>query len=51
VFEREITPTGRGMFKLHASEAAAGQVLTGQALRRRERVLYRGDQVRDGGGG
>ena len=45
LFEREIAPTGRGMFKLYGTEAATSAVLAGQALRRRERVLYRGDRL------
>jgi len=43
LFEQEIAPAGRGIVKLHASEAAARAVLTGHRLRRRERVLYRGE--------
>jgi hypothetical protein len=43
LFEREIAPAGWGIFKLYASEASAGAVFTGYPLRRRDRVLYRGD--------
>lgn len=45
LFEREIAPTGRGMFKLYATEAAASAVFAGHALSWRERVLYRGDRL------
>jgi hypothetical protein len=45
LFEREIAPAGRGMFKLHCSGAAAAAVGSGRALRQRERVLCRGDQL------
>jgi RimJ/RimL family protein N-acetyltransferase len=45
LFEREIAPAGRGMFMLYGTEAAAGAVVAGQALRQRERVLYRGDRL------
>lgn len=44
VFARDIAPAGQGIFKLHASAAAAATLLPGHRLRRRERVLYRNDR-------
>jgi RimJ/RimL family protein N-acetyltransferase len=49
LFGREIAPAGQGVFKLYASEAAASAVFTGYPLRRRDRVLYRGDGSADAG--
>jgi GNAT superfamily N-acetyltransferase len=43
IFGQEIAPAGRGIVKVHAADAAACAVVTGHALDRRERVLYRGD--------
>ena len=43
LFEREIAPAGWGIFKLYASEGSAGAVFPGYPLRRRDRLLYRGD--------
>jgi RimJ/RimL family protein N-acetyltransferase len=46
LFRDEIAPAGRGIFKLYATEAAATAVLAGHALHPRERVFYRGGQLR-----
>ncbi len=42
LFGREIAPAGRGIVKVHAADAAACALVTGQTLDRRERVFYRG---------
>jgi GNAT superfamily N-acetyltransferase len=44
VFERDIAPAGRGIFKLYATEEAARAVVAGCPLDRRERVFYRGER-------
>jgi RimJ/RimL family protein N-acetyltransferase len=44
LFEREIATAGRGIFKLHATGAAASAVFTRHSLHPRERVLYRGER-------
>ncbi|MBM7789714.1 GNAT family N-acetyltransferase [Tenggerimyces flavus] len=43
VFDIEIASTGPGMVKVHTSDPAAGNVLAGIEVQRRERVLYRMD--------
>jgi len=45
LFDREIAPAARGLFKLHAAGAAASAVFAGHSLHRRKRVLYRGDRL------
>jgi len=42
LFDVEVAPVARGTLKLHVSEAATSSVFGGDALPRRERVLYRG---------